>query len=274
VRGKRGATSQSEISQPISKKSKVFSMASSSFFLCLFVLLNCSSSFCNATAVDPHHMKAVYGNEPAKTEEVKECTQLAKVQKHAPAFTADSVINGEFKTITLNDFKGKYLVIFFYPLDFTFVCPTEITAFSDRVDEFRNINCEVLAISVDSKFSHLAWTNTPRKQGGLGKMKIPLVSDLTKQISKDYGVLLEDGEDAGVSLRGLFILNEKGIIRHISINDLPVGRNVDETLRLVQAFQHTDKHGEVCPSGWKPGDATMFADPTKSKEYFKKVLEA
>jgi len=197
--------------------------------------------------------------------------QKASVQKQAPPFTADAVVNGEFKTISLSDYRGKYLVIFFYPMDFTFVCPTEIIAFSDRVDEFRKNNCELLAISVDSKYSHLAWINTPRKNGGLGtEMSIPLVSDITKKISSDYGVLLEEGEDAGVSLRGLYILNENGIIRHISVNDLPVGRNVDEVLRLVQAFQHTDLYGEVCPSGWKPGDPTMFADPERSKSYFQK----
>jgi len=197
--------------------------------------------------------------------------QNARVQGPSPKFSADAVVNGEFKTISLEDYKGKYLVIFFYPLDFTFVCPTEIIAFSDRSDEFRKYNCEILAVSVDSKYTHLAWTNTPRSEGGLGTMKIPLVSDITKQISKDYGVLLEDGPDAGVSLRGLFIINQHGVIRHISINDLPVGRNVDEVLRLVQAFLYTDEHGEVCPSGWKPGDLTMVDDPLKSKEYFKKV---
>eukprot|EP01114_Cavostelium_apophysatum_P014796 TRINITY_DN3922_c0_g1_i2.p1 TRINITY_DN3922_c0_g1~~TRINITY_DN3922_c0_g1_i2.p1 ORF type:complete len:259 (-),score=40.83 TRINITY_DN3922_c0_g1_i2:185-961(-) len=198
--------------------------------------------------------------------------QGARVQKSAPSWSAEAVVNGDFKTVSLSDYKGKYLVMFFYPLDFTFVCPTEITAFSDRAEEFRENNCEVVAVSVDSKFSHLAWTNTPRKQGGLGEMKIPLVADITKQISRDYGVLLEDGEDAGVSLRGLFIINEKGIVRHIGINDLPVGRSVDETLRLVQAFQYTDKYGEVCPSGWKPGQPTMNPSPTKSKEYFSKVF--
>jgi len=196
----------------------------------------------------------------------------ARVQKPAPFFSSDAVVNGEFKTVSSTDFKGKYLVLFFYPLDFTFVCPTEIIAFSDRAEEFRQINTELVAISVDSKYSHLAWINTPRKAGGLGAMDIPIVSDITKQISKDYGVLLHDGKDAGVSLRGLFIINEEGIVRHISINDLPVGRSVDETLRLVQAFQHNDKHGEVCPAGWKPGAPTMNADPHKSKDYFEKIF--
>jgi len=189
----------------------------------------------------------------------------AFVQKPAPHFEAQAVENGEFKTVKLSDYKGKYLVFFFYPLDFTFVCPTEIIAFSDRADEFKAMGCEVLACSVDSHFSHLAWTDTPRNKGGLGTMKIPILSDLTKQVSRDYGVLLED---AGISLRGLFIIDDKGILRQITVNDLPVGRSVDETLRLVQAFQFTDKHGEVCPAGWTPGADTI--KPSDAQEYFSK----
>ncbi|KAF1561601.1 Peroxiredoxin-4, partial [Eudyptes schlegeli] len=176
------------------------------------------------------------------------------LSKPAPYWEGTAVINGEFKELKLTDYEGKYLVFFFYPLDFTFVCPTEIIAFSDRIEEFRAINTEVVACSVDSKFTHLAWINTPRKQGGLGPMKIPLLSDLTHQISKDYGVYLED---QGHTLRGLFIIDDKRILRQITMNDLPVGRSVDETLRLVQAFQYTDKHGEVCPAGWKPGSETV-----------------
>jgi len=196
----------------------------------------------------------------------------AFVTKPAPNFEATAVApNGEFKTVKLSDYKGKYLVIFFYPLDFTFVCPTEIIAFSDRVDEFRSIGCEVVCASVDSQFTHLAWTEKSRKEGGLGAMKIPMISDLTKQISKDYGILLEE---EGVSLRGLFIIDGKGILRQSTVNDLPVGRSVDETLRLVQAFKFTDEHGEVCPAGWKPGAATMKPDPVGSKEYFGKAAAA
>ncbi|XP_064354401.1 peroxiredoxin-4 isoform X2 [Dromaius novaehollandiae] len=176
------------------------------------------------------------------------------VSKPAPYWEGTAVISGEFKELKLTDYEGKYLIFFFYPLDFTFVCPTEIIAFSDRIEEFRAINTEVVACSVDSKFTHLAWINTPRKQGGLGPMKIPLLSDLTHQISKDYGVYLED---QGHTLRGLFIIDNKRILRQITMNDLPVGRSVDETLRLVQAFQYTDKHGEVCPAGWKPGSETI-----------------
>ncbi|XP_072918036.1 peroxiredoxin-1-like [Hemitrygon akajei] len=192
----------------------------------------------------------------------------AKIGHPAPDFTAKAVMpGGEFKDLTLSSYKGKYVVVFFYPLDFTFVCPTEIIAFSDRADDFRKINCEVIGASTDSHFSHLAWINTPRKQGGLGHMNVPLVADLTHSISKDYGVLKED---EGISYRGLFIIDEKGILRQITINDLPVGRSVDETLRLVQAFQFTDKHGEVCPAGWKPGSDTIKPDVQSSKKYFEK----
>ncbi|XP_020600978.1 peroxiredoxin-1-like isoform X1 [Orbicella faveolata] len=192
----------------------------------------------------------------------------AFIQKPAPPFSGTAVNKyGEFMDLKLSDYKGKYLVLFFYPLDFTFVCPTEIIAFSDRVEEFRAINCEVVACSVDSEFSHLAWTNVARKKGGLGQMNIPLLSDITKQISKDYGVLLED---QGVALRGLFVIDDKGILRQITMNDLPVGRSVDEVLRLVQAFQFTDKHGEVCPAGWRPGSDTIVPDSKKSGDYFSK----
>ncbi|XP_014774890.1 peroxiredoxin-1 [Octopus bimaculoides] len=193
---------------------------------------------------------------------------MLKLAQKAPEFKGMAVVNGEFKTIQLSDYKGKYLVLFFYPLDFTFVCPTEITAFSDRVEEFKKINCEVVACSTDSHYSHLAWINTPRKQGGLGEMKIPLLADKILKIASDYGCLKED---EGISFRGLFIIDEKGVLRQITINDLPVGRSVDETLRLVQAFQFTDKHGEVCPVGWKPGSNTMKPDPKGSKEYFKQM---
>uniref|UniRef100_A0A3B4CMQ5 thioredoxin-dependent peroxiredoxin n=1 Tax=Pygocentrus nattereri TaxID=42514 RepID=A0A3B4CMQ5_PYGNA len=186
----------------------------------------------------------------------------AKISKPAPHWEGTAVINGEFKELKLSDYKGKYLVFFFYPLDFTFVCPTEIIAFSDRVHEFHAINADVVACSVDSQFTHLAWINTPRKQGGLGSMKIPLLSDLTHQIAKDYGVYLED---QGHTLRGLFIIDNKGTLRQITMNDLPVGRSVDETLRLVQAFQYTDKHGEAY------GDVCIIPDPSGKLKYFDKL---
>ncbi|KAL8190328.1 UNVERIFIED_CONTAM: Peroxiredoxin-4 [Gekko kuhli] len=191
----------------------------------------------------------------------------AKISKPAPDWEGTAVINGEFKELKLSDYEGKYLVFFFYPLDFTFVCPTEILAFSDRIEQFKAINTEVVACSVDSQFTHLAWINTPRKKGGLGPIKIPLLSDLTHQIAKDYGVYLED---QGHALRGLFIIDDKKYLRQITMNDLPVGRSVDETLRLVQAFQYTDKHGEVCPAGWKPGSETIIPDPAGKLKYFGK----
>jgi alkyl hydroperoxide reductase subunit AhpC len=191
----------------------------------------------------------------------------AHVQQPAPDFKTEAVVNGAFKEVSLSDYKGKWLVLFFYPLDFTFVCPTEILAFNDRAAEFQKIGCEVVAASIDSKFTHLAWTNTPRKEGGIQGVTIPLLADVTKKIAADYGVLLPDG----VALRGLFVIDPKGIVRHITINDLPIGRSVDEALRVVQAAQFADQHGEVCPANWKPGGDTMKPDPTGSKEYFKKV---
>jgi len=191
----------------------------------------------------------------------------ARVQHPAPDFKGSAVVDGQFKELKLSDFQGKYLVLFFYPLDFTFVCPTEIIAFSDRIAEFKAINTEVVGVSVDSHFSHLAWINTPRKTGGLGEMKYPLLSDFSKSISRDYGVLVES---AGLSLRGLFIIDPNGVVRQVTINDLPVGRSVDETLRLVQAFQFVEKHGEVCPAGWKPGADTIKPNPKDSSEYFEK----
>ncbi|CAN8215886.1 unnamed protein product [Coccothraustes coccothraustes] len=190
------------------------------------------------------------------------------VTQHAPSFKGTAVVNGEFKELSLDDFKGKYLVLFFYPLDFTFVCPTEIVAFSNKAKEFRDVNCEVVAVSVDSHFTHLAWINTPRKSGGLGKMNIPVLSDLTKEISRSYGVLLEG---PGIALRGLFIIDPNGVIKHLSVNDLPVGRSVDETLRLVKAFQFVETHGEVCPANWTPDSPTIKPSPEGSKEYFEKV---
>lgn len=190
------------------------------------------------------------------------------LEKPAPAFEGKAVVNGQFKDIKLSDYKGQYVVLFFYPLDFTFVCPTEIIAFSDRADEFKKINTQLIACSTDSHFSHLAWTNIPRNKGGIGDMAIPILSDKSMKVARDYGVL---NEDTGIPYRGLFIIDDKQNLRQITINDLPVGRSVDETLRLVQAFQFVAEHGEVCPAGWKPGSKTMKADPSGSQEYFKNV---
>jgi len=194
--------------------------------------------------------------------------KAAAVTKPAPDFKGLAVVDGDFKDISLQDYAGKYLVLFFYPLDFTFVCPTELIAYSDRIKEFQDLNCEVIGVSTDSHFSHLAWNNLPKKQGGLGGLKYPLLSDFTKKISSDYGVLLEND---GIALRGLFLINPDGIVSHLSVNDLPVGRSVDETLRLLKAFQFVAQHGEVCPANWQPESPTIKPDPTGSKEYFEKV---
>ena len=194
---------------------------------------------------------------------------MAMIQKPAPAFSATALVGQEFKQVALDDFKGKWLLLFFYPLDFTFVCPTEIIAFSEKAPEFRKLGCEVVGCSVDSEYSHLAWVNTPRKKGGLGSMQIPLLADLTKSISKSYGVLIEE---AGVALRGQFLIDPQGILRQITVNDLPVGRNVDEALRLLKAFQFHEEHGVVCAAGWNEEnkDAVMKPDPKGSQEYFSK----
>ena len=198
--------------------------------------------------------------------------QRAIIRKPAPEFKGMAYWNKKFQPISLSQFKGKYVVLFFYPLDFTFVCPTEIVQFSDKVEEFNKIDCQVIACSIDSHFTHKEWTKKDRKKGGLGEMAIPMLSDLSHQISRDYGCLIEDGDDAGVSFRATYIIDKDGVLRHISMNDLPVGRNADEYIRLVQAFQYTDKYGEVCPASWKPGAATMHADPdsAKTNEYWEK----
>lgn len=188
-----------------------------------------------------------------------------EVQKAAPDFVGQAVIGQDFHEIKLKDYKGKWLVLFFYPLDFTFVCPTEIISFSDRIEEFRTINTEVVGVSVDSHYTHLAWKNTSRKDGGLGEINYPLLADLTKKVATDYGVLLEE---AGIALRGLFIIDPNQVVRHVTINDLPIGRSVDEVLRVVNALQFVEKYGEVCPANWKPGDKTMVPHPEHSKEYF------
>lgn len=177
------------------------------------------------------------------------------IQKPAPDFTAEAVLkNGDFKEITLSSFRGqKYVALFFYPLDFTFVCPSEIIAFSRRAKAFQERNTEIIGVSVDSKFSHFAWRNTSVENGGIGPIEFPLVSDLTKEISRDYGVLINDA----VALRGTFIIDKAGIVRHATLNDLPIGRNVDETLRVVDALQFNEQNGEVCPAGWEKGKAGM-----------------
>lgn len=192
-------------------------------------------------------------------------TPKATIRRPAPAFTATAWDGNRQRQISLSDYKGKYVVLFFYPLDFTFVCPTEICNFNDLAPEFRANECELIACSVDSVFSHREYTLKSRESGGLGKMQIPILADLNKQIGKDYGVYLDHSGDEGVHLRGTFIIDREGILRHISINDLPVGRNSKEILRLVQAFQYTDVYGEVCPESWTPGAATMVPDHDSEK---------
>ena len=191
----------------------------------------------------------------------------ALVAKPAPDFTAQAVMpDGSFKEIKLSEYKGKYVILFFYPLDFTFVCPTEIIAFSNKMDEFKKRNTEVLGVSIDSHFSHLAWRNTDRKEGGLGDITYPLVADVNKKITYDYGVMHE----AGIAFRGLFLIDKDGVVQHQLINNLPLGRNIDEALRMVDALQFHEKNGEVCPANWSEGSDGMKADPKGSKEYFEK----
>lgn len=201
---------------------------------------------------------------------VKASSELPLVGNAAPDFEAEAVFDQEFIKVKLSEYIGKkYVILFFYPLDFTFVCPTEITAFSDRHAEFAELNTEILGVSVDSVFSHLAWVQTDRKSGGLGDLNYPLVSDVTKSISKSYGVLIPD---QGIALRGLFIIDKEGVIQHSTINNLGIGRSVDETKRTLQALQYVQENpDEVCPAGWKPGEKSMKPDPKLSKEYFSAV---
>merc|ERR1711908_55956 len=183
---------------------------------------------------------------------------VCRVQHPAPDFSAEVYYpdSGLFKQVKLSDFKGKYLVLMWYPLDFTLVCPTEIIKFSDAKPEFDAMDCVVLACSVDSVHSHKEWSKKERKKGGLDPMALPMLSDLTHKISADYGCLT----DGGCTLRATYIIDDKGVLRHIGQNDLPVGREVTEYIRLVQAFQYSDKYGEVCPASWKPGKKTMKPD--------------
>mmetsp|Transcript_27147 Transcript_27147/g.42243 ORF Transcript_27147/g.42243 Transcript_27147/m.42243 type:complete len:200 (-) Transcript_27147:69-668(-) len=192
------------------------------------------------------------------------------IGKPAPPFDAQALLpDGKIENISLEKYRGKYVVLFFYPLDFTFVCPTEIIAFSDKIAEFRALNAEVIGVSVDSVFAHLAFTKVDRSKGGVGKLEYPLVSDLSHEIARNYGVLIEDNcGPKGVALRGLFIIDPKGIIRQVTVNDLPLGRNSDEVIRLIQALQFHEKHGEVCPANWTPGKKTIKPDPVQSQEYF------
>jgi len=176
------------------------------------------------------------------------------VTKEAPDFTAKAVMPDiSFKELTLSSYKGKHVILFFYPLDFTFVCPSEIIAFDKELEKFKAKNCEIIGVSVDSEYSHWAWKNTPVDKGGIGNVQYPIIADLNKNISRDYGVLFNES----VALRGLFLIDKEGIVRHAVVNDLSLGRSVDEAMRMLDALQFTEKHGEVCPANWHEGEEAM-----------------
>lgn len=190
------------------------------------------------------------------------------VTKQAPDFTAaavmgDGSINESFK---LSDLKGKYVVLYFYPLDFTFVCPSEIIAFDHRLKEFKDRGVEVVGVSIDSQFTHFAWRETPVNKGGIGRIGYPLVADVKHEITQAYGI----EHPAGVALRASFLIDKDGVVRHQVVNDLPLGRNIDEMLRLVDALQFTEEHGEVCPAGWQKGQEGMKADTAGVADYLAK----
>jgi len=172
--------------------------------------------------------------------------------------------DGSFKEVSLADYQGKYVLLFFYPLDFTFVCPTEIIAFSEAIKQFEKRGVQILGCSVDSHYSHFAWRNTSRHEGGIGEIRYPLIADLNKSIAEAYDVLLPDG----VALRGLFLIDKEGVVRHQLVNDLPLGRSVEEALRMVQALQYFEENGEVCPANWHEGSHTIKPDPAGSQEFF------
>jgi len=189
------------------------------------------------------------------------------VTREAPDFTAQAVMaDNSMQDFSLASLRGDYVILFFYPLDFTFVCPSEILAFNKKLAEFKKRNCQIVGISVDSQYTHFAWKNTPVNNGGIGDIQFPLVADLNKSISQNYGVLLPDG----IALRGLFLIDREGIVRHETINDLPLGRNVDEAIRMLDALQFTDEHGEVCPANWKPGEDSMKPTAAGVAEYLAK----
>lgn len=191
---------------------------------------------------------------------------MSLIGKKAPDFTAKAVVKNEIiENFKLSDHEGKYVVLFFYPLDFTFVCPTELHAFQEKLHAFQERNTEVIAVSTDSHFSHMAWLNTPKSQGGIEGVEYPIVSDFNKTISKDFDVLVEAD---GVAYRGLFLIDKEGVVHHATLNNLPLGRNVDEALRMVDALQHFEKHGEVCPANWNQGEKSMKPNQDGLKAYF------
>lgn len=181
------------------------------------------------------------------------------VSKQAPDFAANAVFgNNEIKELKLSDYRGQYVVLFFYPLDFTFVCPSELIAFDHRLAEFQARNVQVIGVSIDSQFTHLAWKNTPIEKGGIGQVGYPLVADVKHEICQAYDV--EFGA-AGVAFRGSFLIDKEGVVQHQVVNNLPLGRNVDEMLRMVDALQFVEENGEVCPAGWNKGKAGMKPTP-------------
>lgn len=190
---------------------------------------------------------------------------MSLVNKPAPDFTAQAVEKGEIKDIRLSDYKGQSILFFFYPLDFTYVCPTELHAFSDSIAEFEKRGVKVIACSVDSVMSHAAWLKTPRAKGGIEDVVYPIVADLTKSISRDYGVLIEE---EGVALRGSFLIDKDFIVRMEQVYDKPLGRSVEETLRVIDAWQFFEKNGEVCPANWKPGDEAMKTSAAGIESFF------
>ena len=188
------------------------------------------------------------------------------VSRSAPNFKTTAVMPDKtFAEISLEDYRGKYVVLFFWPLDFTFVCPTEIIAFSEAAGEFEKLGAQILGCSVDSPYTHLAWLETPRTSGGLGGVRFPLLSDLLKSISADYGVLLPE---QGVALRGLFVIDREGIVQHELVNNLSLGRNVAEALRTLKELQFTEKYGEVCPANWDEGKPGIKTDGDGSRAFF------
>lgn len=188
------------------------------------------------------------------------------VGQKAPDFTAKAVQGDRIiEDFSLSSMKGKYVILFFYPLDFTFVCPTELHAFEEQLPAFKERGVEVVGVSVDSHYAHLAWLNTPKTKGGIEGVSYPIVSDLSKTISQAYDVLVEG---VGIAYRGLFLIDKEGIVRHQVVNDLSLGRNVDETLRMVDALQFFEQHGEVCPANWTKGERTMVPDASGLKKYF------
>lgn len=186
--------------------------------------------------------------------------------KQAPEFNEKAVVNGSIReNFSLSSMKGKYVVLFFYPLDFTFVCPTELHAFQDKLAEFKKRGAEVVGCSVDSCFSHLAWLSTPRTQGGIEGVTYPLIGDMNKSVARNFGVLKED---EGIAYRGLFLIDREGVVRHSLVNDLPLGRSVDEAIRMLDALIFFEENGEVCPANWQAGERSMKATPEGLVEYF------